>query len=129
MEKRYYSGDVQQARAYSPVVATQGGRILWLAGHAARQDDSGRSLAGNFEAQVRQTFANLSATLARGGGKLQDMVTMTVFILDSRHGDRFVEIRKEYFPEGFPASALITVAGFARPDMMVEIQGVAVVPE
>ena len=52
---------------------------------------------------------------------------MTVFISDSRHGTRFTEIRKEYFPDGFPASALITCAGFAVPEMMVEIQGIAVI--
>jgi enamine deaminase RidA (YjgF/YER057c/UK114 family) len=52
---------------------------------------------------------------------------MTVYIGDARHGDRFVEIRKEYFPSGFPASTLITVSGFAKPEMMVEITPVAVV--
>lgn len=128
MEKRYYPGTWERDRSFSPVVTTEGGRILWLAGHGGRLDAAGKSLGGDFEAQVRQAFANLAATLARAGGKLQDMVTMTVFILDVRHGDRFVEIRKEYFPDGYPGSALITVAGFARSDMMIEIQGVAVIP-
>jgi 2-iminobutanoate/2-iminopropanoate deaminase len=55
------------------------------------------------------------------------MVTMTVFINDARLGDRFVELRKEIFRENFPASALITVTGFARPGILVEVQGIAVV--
>ena len=56
------------------------------------------------------------------------MVTMTVFIADVRYGDRFVQIRREMFPQdNFPASALITVSGFARPGMLIEIQGVAVI--
>ena len=84
-------------------------------------------LDGDFDGQVRQTFANLEATIARGGGTLRDIVTMTVFIIDARYGDRFIEMRKAYFPDGYPASALITVAGFARSSMMVEIQCVAVV--
>jgi 2-iminobutanoate/2-iminopropanoate deaminase len=51
-----------------------------------------------------------------------------VYLLDVRHGDRFVEIRREYFSEGnFPGSALLTVAGFGHPDMMVEIQAIAVI--
>jgi enamine deaminase RidA (YjgF/YER057c/UK114 family) len=111
------------------MVATNGGRMLWVAGHGATHDANGKPLDGDFDGQVRQSFANLSATLARAGGKLQDIVTMTVFIIDARYGDRFIEMRKAYFPEGFPASALITVAGFARPSMMVEIQCVAVAPE
>jgi enamine deaminase RidA (YjgF/YER057c/UK114 family) len=56
------------------------------------------------------------------------MVTMTVFIGDGRYGERFVNVRKEMFPDGnYPASTLITVSGFAAPGMMLEIQGVAVI--
>jgi enamine deaminase RidA (YjgF/YER057c/UK114 family) len=52
---------------------------------------------------------------------------MTVFINDPRHGDRFVEIRKEFFTAGhYPCSALITVSDFARSGMLIEIQGIAV---
>jgi len=54
------------------------------------------------------------------------MVTMTVFITDARYGDRFTQLRKEIFGDNFPASALITVTGLARPEMLVEIQGIAV---
>jgi len=54
------------------------------------------------------------------------MMTMTVFITDVRNGDRLTEIRKEIFKESFPASALITVSALAAPDLLIEIQGVAV---
>jgi len=54
------------------------------------------------------------------------MVTMTVFITDARLGDRFTQLRREIFGDDFPASALITVAGLARPEMLVEVQGIAV---
>ena len=118
----------QRARAYSPAVITQGGRIVWLAGQTATRDEAGNDISGNFEAQTRTIFALLDKTLRRAGGTLADMVTMTVFINDPRHGDRFVELRKAFFPDGnFPASALITVSQFARPGMLIEIQGVAVI--
>ena len=45
---------------------------------------------------------------------------------DARYGDRFTQLRKEIFGDNFPASALITVAGLARPEMLVEVQGIAV---
>jgi enamine deaminase RidA (YjgF/YER057c/UK114 family) len=129
MERKFHPGTWQQQRAFSPLVATTGGRILWIAGHGGLHG-ADKSLDGDFDGQARQAFKNLAATLASAGGKLSDIVTMTVFIIDARYGDRFTEIRKETFPEGnYPASALITVAGFARPNMMVEIQCVAVVPE
>jgi 2-iminobutanoate/2-iminopropanoate deaminase len=72
----------------------------------------------------------MDETLRRAGGTLADLVTMTVFIKEPRHGDRFVEIRRELFPDDkFPASALITVSNFARSGMEIEIQGVAVIAE
>ena len=127
MTRRFIEGTWQKNRAFSPAVVTQGGTTIWVAGHGATHDDSGRSLAGDFDAQVHQSFKNLTRTLEQAGGTLGDIVTMTVFISDSRHGDRFVELRKQYFPRGFPASALITCAGFAKPEMMVEIQPIAVI--
>ena len=120
--------DQQKSRAYSPAVITQGGKIVWLAGQTALRDESGADISGNFEAQVRTIFSLIDKTLKKAGGSLANMVTMTVFILDPRHGDRFVEMRAGYFPDGnFPASALITVSNFARPGMLIEIQGVAVI--
>jgi 2-iminobutanoate/2-iminopropanoate deaminase len=54
--------------------------------------------------------------LKRAGGSLDNVVTMTVFIKESRYGDRFVEMRKDFFKDGnYPGSALITVTNFARP--------------
>ena len=116
-----------QSRAYSQAVITEGGRIVWLAGQVAIEDAHGKSLAGDFDGQVREVFRRLGETLAEAGGTLADMVTMTVFITDARHGDRFTELRKEIFRGDFPASALITIRGLARPDMLVEVQGMAVV--
>jgi len=129
MERNYYKGTWQEKRAFSPAVVTKGGTTVWIAGHGAPHDADGNSLAGDFAAQTRESFRLIEETLARAGARLQDMVTMTVFIIDSRYGNQFTEIRSEYFPDGFPASALITCAGFAQPDMMVEIQGIAVVDD
>lgn len=120
--------EAQKSRAYSPAVVTEGGRIVWLAGQTATVDGDGKDIAGNFEAQTRRVFALMGETLRRAGGTLASLVTMTVFIKESRFGDRFVAIRGELFPGGnYPASALITVTNFARPGIEIEIQGIGVV--
>jgi len=116
-----------QARAYSQAVITEGGSIVWLAGQIAIEDVSGKSLASDFDAQVREVFSRLAKTMEEAGGTLADVVTMTVLITDTRYGDRFTQLRKEIFGDNFPASALITIAGLARPEALVEVQGVAVV--
>lgn len=120
--------DWQKSRSFSPAVITDGGRIVWLAGQTTLTDLEGNDITGRFEAQARTVFALLNRTLERIGGSLANMVTMTVFINDPRNGDRFVEIRREFFPEGrYPGSALVTVSNFARPGCLIEIQGVAVI--
>lgn len=127
MKKSFVRGTWQQKRAFSPAVITEGGgRIVWLAGHTGHKDDAGRPLAGDFDAQCRQTFRNLENTLGEAGCTLADLVTMTVFLIDARHTTRMTELRTEILGRDFPASAAITVSGFADPAMMIEIQAVAV---
>jgi enamine deaminase RidA (YjgF/YER057c/UK114 family) len=127
MEKSFVRGTWQVKRAFSPAVITQGAsRTIWVAGHTGQTDDSGKSLAGDFDAQCRQVFRNIERTLAEAGAKLADLVTVTVFLIDARYTTRMTEIRTEIFGRDFPASAAITVAGFADPSMMIEIQGIAV---
>jgi 2-iminobutanoate/2-iminopropanoate deaminase len=53
---------------------------------------------------------------------------MTVFLADARHTSRMTELRTEIFGKDYPASAALTVAGFADPTILIEIQGIAVVP-
>jgi len=124
--RNHIKRDLAQLRAYSQAVITEGGRAIWLAGQVAGEESSGKSLTGDFDGQVREVFARLGRTLAEAGSSLAEMVTMTVFITDARYGDRFTQVRREIFKDDFPASALITVAGLARPELLVEVQGIAV---
>jgi 2-iminobutanoate/2-iminopropanoate deaminase len=124
--KEFIKGERPQQRGYSQAVITEGGKVVWLAGQLAVVDDSGKSLAGDLAGQVRQIFKLINATLEKAGGKLSDMVQMTVFITDVRYGDRLTQIRRETFGDNFPGSALITVTGLAIPEAKVEIQGYAV---
>lgn len=118
----------QLSRAFSPGVITEGGKTVWVAGQTATRDNQGNDIANNFEAQVRQVFSQIDAVLKRAGGSLANVVSMTVFIKESRYGDRFVEMRKDMFQNGnYPGSALITVTNFARPGIEIEIQAVGVI--
>jgi len=125
--RRYITSEFAQARGYSPAVITQGGTTVWLSGRTALADSNGKSLIGNFDGQVREIFAQLGKTLEEAGGSLANIVTTTVFITDVRYVDRLIELRREIFGDDFPTSALITVTGLARPGMLVEVQGTAVI--
>jgi enamine deaminase RidA (YjgF/YER057c/UK114 family) len=122
LAKECYAPDARsQERAFSRAVVTEGGRVIWLGGQTG-------SPTSSFDDQVREIFAELDKTIkAVGGSGLKDLTTMTVFITDPRLGDRLTQIRKETFKECFPASALISVSGLARPGLLIEIQGIAVI--
>ena len=100
---------------------------MWLAGQTGVTDDQGKSLAGDFEGQACQIFKAFDTTLQKAGGKLADMVQMTVFVTDVRYGERLWQVRKEIFGDNFPGSAMVTVTALANPDAKIEIQGCAVI--
>ena len=116
-----------QQRGYSPAVVTEGGRIVWLAGQTGTVDNSGKSLANDFEGQARQIFKGFDAVLRKAGGTLADLVQMTVFVTDVRYGERLWQVRKEVFGDDFPGSAMVTITALANPDAKIEIQGYAVI--
>ena len=128
-QREFLPGDTRQReRAYSPAVKVTGGTTLYLAGYGAFQDEAGKSYRGDFDGQVRLSFERIRQTLSKAGGKLDDIVTMTVFITDMANGTRFTQLRREFFQqEHYPASALIGIKELARPEMMVEIQAIAVI--
>jgi enamine deaminase RidA (YjgF/YER057c/UK114 family) len=75
--KRFIKREASERSGYSQAVITQGGRTVWLAGMTGASDPSGKSFAGDFDAQVRETFAFIERTLAQADAKLSDLVTMT----------------------------------------------------
>jgi len=100
------------------------GDMLFLAGHTGTAENE----PANFDTQARRAFAQLDAVLKTAGGSLNDIVTMTVFITDVRHGPEFLKIRKEILGRDFPASALIGVSHLMPVDGLLEIQALAVLP-
>jgi 2-iminobutanoate/2-iminopropanoate deaminase len=127
LAKDYIKGERPQQSGYSLAVITEGGKMVWLGGQTGYVDDAGKSLAGDFDGQVRQVFKLLGRTLEKAGGTLSDLVQMTVFITDVRYGRRLTELRREILGDNFPGSALITVTALQNPDAKLEIQGYAVI--
>jgi 2-iminobutanoate/2-iminopropanoate deaminase len=125
-QRRFVKRENAERSGYSAAVSTQGGRTIWLAGFTGAVDASGKSLAGDFEAQVRATFATIERTLKEADGKLSDLVTMTVFLTDARNHPKMTATRREILGKDFPASASISISHLANPNALIEIQAVAV---
>ena len=77
-----------------------------MAGHGGYSDESGMTYPGDFDAQVRICFERIRAVLAKAGGTLDDIVSMTVFIVDMNNGDRFTEVRRSFSPKAVILAAL-----------------------
>jgi reactive intermediate/imine deaminase len=113
---------------YTQVVTAEGGRIVFVAGQVP-MDKNGKLVgAGDFAAQVRQTFTNLRAALAASGADFSHVVDMTTYVTDMSQIDTYRSVRNQYMTSPLPAASLVQVKGLFRSDVMVEVSAIAVVP-
>ena len=125
VKKEFIEPQAEDAR--STAVKVKGGTMLFLAGHTASQPRPDADL-GNFDAQFKATFDKIGNTLAKAGGSLDDIVSMGVFLTDLRYIPQFTKLAKEIFKKGFPAITYVEVSHLARPQSLMEIQPIAVLP-
>jgi enamine deaminase RidA (YjgF/YER057c/UK114 family) len=129
-KQRVELSDYQKQWGFSPLVVTKGGEIVWLGGHTTTTDENGKDISYDFKAQVRQVFKNIDADLHRVGGSVADLVSITVYVNDPRMNQAEADVIKEVFKDGpYPGSSLLTISNFARPGIVVEVQGIAVIKD
>ncbi len=112
---------------YTHVVEVTGGRTLYVSGQVALDQAGAVVGKGNLKAQTRQVFENLKSALAACGATSDHVVNITVFMTDVSEIQTFREVRDRYFTKQLPASSLVQVVRLARPELMIEIEAVAVV--
>ncbi len=107
--------------------AIQAGDTLYIAGQVAVDAEGNLVGEGDIEAQVAQVWQNLRAVLAYAGGSVEDIVKITVFTTDLKHRPAIAAARETVFPSGrYPASTFLVVQSLARPELLVEIEAIAV---
>ena len=108
------------------VRVTNATTTLYLAGQLAR-DAEGRTVGvGDIRAQTAQVIENMRTILRAEGGDLRNLVQVRVYTTDMRHFDAISEVRRRYFIDDLPASTIVEVSKLAQPDLLIEIEGVAV---
>ncbi|MFQ6027715.1 MAG: RidA family protein [Dehalococcoidia bacterium] len=106
------------------------GNTLYIAGQVSRGLDGKTVHAGDVAAQVRQVWANLEKAVTAGGGTLKDIVKTTTYVVGAENLGKVREARLAILPpEGRPTSTTLVVAGLADPDLMVEVEAIAVLGE
>jgi 2-iminobutanoate/2-iminopropanoate deaminase len=103
-----------------------GRAVIFASGQAAISAEGEVVGAGDFEAQTRQALENLRTVLEAAGASLQDIVKLTVFVTDIANVREYGRIKAEYIPGPQPASSAIGVSALALPELMIEIEAIAV---
>ena len=111
---------------YSHVVTVEGKRTIFVSGQLARDRHGNVVAPGDMRAQIRQVGENIKAALAAAGATLSDIVKATTYVTDIEEFFRHVDVRMEYFG-ALPASTTVEVRRLAHPDLLVEIEVIAVV--
>ncbi len=111
------------ARYSHGIEVPAGKRLVLCSGQlGARPDDSVPEDVG---AQAELCFANIAAILGEAGMGLGDVVRINAYVTDRAHMQGYMAVRDRLFPGTPPASTLMIVSGFTRPEFKVEIEVIA----
>ena len=110
--------------------AVRCGDLLLMAGQVAF-DAAGELVGpGDPEAQFRQVWANIRALVEAAGGTLADVVKVTYYLTDVRDIEAELPLRRALFGRGrFPCATVVGVKELGRPDLLMEVDAWAVLPD
>jgi enamine deaminase RidA (YjgF/YER057c/UK114 family) len=119
--------EAQPVAHYKMATRMEGGRLLYIAGQVARDNEGNVLAPGDIRTQTRQVFQNLRQVLQAAGGDLQNLLKMTTYLTRLEDLPAVVEERSRIFPGELPASTLIIVTRLAQPELLIEVEGMAVI--
>ena len=105
--------------------AYKAGDFIFISGQAALDLEGNIVGEGDFDAQAVQAFENLSAVLAAGGSGIEKLIKVTIYVTDMANFESVVTMRQRFFSPPWPADTLVEVSALALPELMIEIEGVA----
>ena len=126
--KRTNPPDLTKPTGYTHIVEVTGpNRTIYVSVQIAYDKDGKVVGAGDMKAQAEQVFKNLQVALAAAGAKFSDVVKMNSYITDMSKVQAVRDVRAKYFGDATPASTFVQVAGLVRPELLLEIEVIAVV--
>jgi 2-iminobutanoate/2-iminopropanoate deaminase len=113
---------------YSHVAEASGGRTIYVSGQVPLDADGNLVGSGEFRAQAHQVFRNITAALQAAGADFNSVVKLNYYVVDMTQLGTLREVRNEYINiQAPPASTTVEVRALFRPDILVEIDAIAVV--
>ena len=102
------------------------GRMLFVAGQVALDEQGNLVGKGDPAVQARQILTNMQRVIESAGGRMADVARSTVYLTSYEYRSEVAAVRREFFPEPPPANTLLVVSALADPDFLVEMD--AIVP-
>lgn len=108
------------------IVVPPGARLVFCSGQLGIGPD--KSVPEDCGGQTELCFANIKAILADAGLGFEHIVRINAYVAGREHLAPYMQVRNALFAEPYPASTLMIVSGFARPEFVVEIEAIAAGP-
>jgi len=103
------------------------GDTLYIAGQVAFDEQNNTVGIGDPRRQAEQVWHNIRLAVEAAGGTLADVVKITVFLKDVRHAPAEISVREQLFEPGrYPICTLVQVANLGLPDLLMEVDAIAV---
>ena len=121
--------DLAPPKGYSHVVSAIGGTTVYVAGQVALDADGRVVGPGDLRIQTEHVFKNLVRALAAAGARIDDLVKITTYVIDFKPADRDIirKVRNRFIESTPPANTLVGVQALVMPELMIEIEAVAVI--
>ena len=114
------------ARYSHGIEVTSRSRLVFCSGQLGIGPDA--AVPPDCTGQARLCFENIRAILAEAGMELRHVVKINAYVSGREHLQPYMQVRNDLFSEPYPASTLMVVSGFARPEFVVEVEAIAAAP-
>jgi 2-iminobutanoate/2-iminopropanoate deaminase len=103
------------------------GETAYVSGMTSRGPDGKTILGADEYEQAKVVLGKIQALVEAAGGVMDDVVKMTIYVTRMENNTKVWDARREYFTGDFPACTLVEVSNLARPEILLEIEGIAVI--
>ena len=115
---------------YTHIVVAQPGRLAYISGQVALDHDGKLVGEGDIVVQARQVFENLRAALATLGADFGSLIKLNFYAVDASRIQEIRDVRNEFLGTNAPpASTFVIVKSLVRPELLIEIEAVALLPD